>query len=78
MPEKVFTGCKVILLREDGRILHFVLVPPTEANINEGKLSVASPMGKALLGRRPGEEFSFDAPGGPVRAKVLAIESMPG
>jgi transcription elongation factor GreA len=45
-----------------------------EANINQGKFSVASPMGKALLGRRQGEEFSFDAPGGPVRMKVLEIQ----
>jgi transcription elongation factor GreA len=49
-----------------------------EANINQGKLSVAAPLGKALLGRRPGEEFSFDAPGGPVKMKVLEIEPCAG
>ena len=74
MDKKVFTGSTVSLLREDGRNLRFQLVPPMEANINQGKLSVASPMGKALLGRRQGEEFSFDAPGGRVRMKVLEIQ----
>jgi len=74
MERKVFTGTTVSLLREDGRNFRFRLVPPIEANINQGKLSVASPMGKALLGRRQGEEFSIDAPGGPVRMKVLEIQ----
>lgn len=74
MDKKVFTGSTVTLLREDGRNFRFRLVPPVEANINQGKLSVAAPLGKALLGRRPGEEFSFEAPGGPVRMKILEVE----
>lgn len=78
MAEKVFTGSKVSLLREDGRSFHFVLVPPVEANINQGKLSVGTPLGKALLGRQKGEEFSFDTPGGPVRMKVLDIQPTSG
>lgn len=75
MDRTVFTGSTVTLLREDGRNFCFRLVPPFEANINQGKLSVASPMGKALLGRRQGEEFSFEAPGGSVRMKVLEIQT---
>lgn len=78
MPEKVFTGSKVTLLREDGRSFDFVLVPPTDANINQGRLSVGAPLGKAVLGRRKGEEFSFQAPGGPVRMKVLNIQPTSG
>ncbi|MBI2116603.1 MAG: GreA/GreB family elongation factor [candidate division NC10 bacterium] len=78
MPEKVFTGSKVTLLREDGRSFDFVLVPPTDANINQGRLSVGAPLGKALLGRHKGEEFSFNAPGGPVRMKVLDIQPTSG
>ncbi|MBI4572156.1 MAG: GreA/GreB family elongation factor [candidate division NC10 bacterium] len=74
MAEIVFTGSTVTLLREDGRSFAFALVPPMEANINQGKLSVGAPLGKALLGRRKGEEFSFDAPGGPVHMKVLDIQ----
>jgi transcription elongation GreA/GreB family factor len=74
MDRKVFTGSTVTLFREDGRNFCFRLVPPIEANINQGKLSVASPMGKALLGRRQGEEFSFEVPGGSVRMKVLEIQ----
>ena len=74
MDKKVFTGSTVTLLREDGRNFRFRLVPPMESNINQNKLSVATPLGKALLGRFQGEEFSYDAPGGSVRMRVLAIE----
>jgi transcription elongation factor GreA len=45
-----------------------------EANINRGRLSVTTPLGKALLGRRPGEEFSYEAPSGSIHVKVLAVE----
>lgn len=62
MTQKVFTGSMVTLLREDGRNFRLRLVPPVEANISEGKLSVAAPLGKALTGRRAGEESSVDAP----------------
>lgn len=76
MEYRVSTGSVVTLLREDGRNFRFRLVPPMEANIDQGRLSVGTPLGKALLGRRPGEEFSFDAPSGPVRVKVLEIEPL--
>ena len=78
MTQKVFTGSMVTLLREDGRNFRFLLVPPMQANIEENKLSVAAPLGKALLGRHAGEEFSFDAPGGPVRMSVPEIQPTSG
>jgi transcription elongation GreA/GreB family factor len=73
MERKINPGAAVTVLREDGRNFRFVLVPPIEANINEGRLSVAAPLGKALLGREPGEEFTFEAPGGRVKMTVLDV-----
>jgi transcription elongation GreA/GreB family factor len=78
MAERVSKGSAVTVLREDGRNLHFRLVAPTEANIDEGKLSVTAPLGKELLGREAGEEFNFHAPGGPMRMKVLQVEPTSG
>jgi transcription elongation GreA/GreB family factor len=73
MERKIIPGSTVTVLREDGRNFCFVLVPPVEANINEGRLSVAAPLGRALLGREPGEEFTFDAPGGRVKMTILDV-----
>ncbi len=78
MVERVSKGSAVTVLREDGRNFRFVLVPPSEANPDEGKLSMAAPLGRELLGREAGEEFSFQGQGGSVRMKVLEIEPTSG
>jgi transcription elongation GreA/GreB family factor len=74
MEQRVHTGVSVRILRKDWRHFHFHLVPPMDANTNQGKLSVATPLGKALLGRRPGEEFSYEVPGGSIHVKLLEVE----
>lgn len=78
MAERVSKGSVVTVQREDGRNVRFVLVPPTEANIDEGKLSMVAPLGRELLGRVAGEEFTFHAPRGPMRMKVLEVEPTSG
>ena len=42
----------------------YQLVGPDEANIEEGRISVSSPLGKAIIGKKPGEEIILEAPGG--------------
>lgn len=71
---RVHTGSRVTIVREDGRHFRYDLVPPVDANIERGRLSVGSPLGKALLGRRPGEDFSFEVPRGRLRVKLLEAE----
>ena len=68
------TGSRVSILREDGRRFRFHLVPPIDANVERGRLSVASPLGQALLGRRPGEEFSYEVPRGTLSATLMEVE----
>lgn len=52
-----------------------VLVHPSDANATEGRISVLSPVGRALLGRKPGAVSSMGVPGGrAVRIHVLAAE----
>lgn len=57
-----------------GRPLDVELVGPLEANLAEGRVSVASPLGQALVGLRDGEIADVDAPRGRVRYEVLAVE----
>ena len=52
----------------------FTLVSTAEVDLEKGKISVASPVGSALLGRRKGDELSIELPGGTVRFVVLAIK----
>lgn len=52
----------------------FHLVGPKEADPGNGKISHESPIGKALLGHRVGEEVIADTPGGSIRLKIIKIE----
>ena len=56
---KIDLGATVVL-DMGGREVTYTLVGPTEANPLEGKVSNESPIGKALLGRKAGEEFDFN------------------
>ena len=50
------------------------LVGSFEANPFAGRISVASPLGRALLGRRGGEVAAVDAPKGRLQFKILEIQ----
>ena len=47
-----------------GGVDTYALVHPVEANASEGRISVVSPLGRALLGARPGASVRVHAPAG--------------
>lgn len=51
----------------------FTIVSEAESDINAGKLSTKSPVGKALLGKKPGDEVEVQVPAGKVLYKLLEI-----
>ena len=55
---------------ESGETVAFTLVFPTEANIDEEKISVLAPIGAGMLGYRVGDQFEWNVPGGLRRMKV--------
>ncbi|MBM7625029.1 transcription elongation factor GreA [Sporohalobacter salinus] len=52
----------------------YKIVGTTEADPLDNKISNASPVGKALLGHKIGEEVEIDAPAGKIIYKILAIQ----
>ena len=50
------------------------LVGPDEADPQQGKLSIASPLGKSLLGKKPGEQFTVTLPKAIVPYRVISVE----
>ena len=69
--DKAVFGCKVLLENIDtGEEAEYRLVGPDESDINRGRISITSPLGKAILGKKPGDELAFEVPGGK-RAYVL-------
>jgi transcription elongation factor GreA len=64
-----------VLLRdlESGRRLEYELVGSFEADPRSGRISAASPLGRAILGRRPGEVAIVEAPKGRRHLKIVAV-----
>ncbi len=56
-----------------GKSVRYTLVDSTEADPVAGKISVVSPVGKAIVGRRKGEELAVVVPKGERRYKITAI-----
>jgi transcription elongation factor GreA len=71
--ETVKLGSKVTVCNADGEVEHYVIVGSAEASPRNGKISNESPVGRSLLGRRPGEEVQIVVPAGVIRLKILEI-----
>ena len=52
----------------------YLLVGPEEADPQQGKLSIASPLGKSLLGKKQGEPFTLTLPNAIVPYRVVRVE----
>jgi transcription elongation factor GreA len=67
-------GSTVTVTRLDKQeTLVFKLVGAREANAGEKKISVESPVGKELLGRRPGDEVEITVPSGVIQYRIDAV-----
>lgn len=72
--EKAVFGCRLLLENVDsGDEVTYQLVGPEESDIAEGKISVSSPLGQALLGKKPGDEVVVNAPGGKRSYELVEI-----
>lgn len=67
--DKVILGACVTLTLS-GKKMEYTLVGPTEANPLEGKISNESPIGKALMGHKVGDDFQFNGK----KVRVLEIK----
>ncbi|MBC8297883.1 MAG: transcription elongation factor GreA [Pelagibacterales bacterium] len=54
-------------------ILSYKLVAASEADLNKGKISVDSPIGKGLLGKKVGDTTEISVPNGTVKFEILEI-----
>jgi transcription elongation factor GreA len=58
---------------DNGDCSRYQIVGPYESDALNGRISIDSPMGRSLLGRRVGEEITVYAPGGARSYRILAI-----
>jgi transcription elongation factor GreA len=63
--DRVVFGSMVLLENIDtGEEVEYQLVGPDESDINNGRISISSPLGRAILGKKPGDELTLEVPGG--------------
>jgi transcription elongation GreA/GreB family factor len=75
---RVDVGERVRLRELDsGERLEVELVGPLEGDPSAGRISVASPLGKAIVGLRRGDVAGVEAPRGRRLYKVVAVEPPP-
>ena len=63
-----------VTVEKDGKTLSYIIVGSEEADVMTNKISVRSPFGQAVLGKKSGDKFSFIAPNGELFYKVTDVK----
>jgi transcription elongation factor GreB len=71
---RVFFGAWVTLEREDGMEVRYRVVGPDETDAVAGCISMDSPLGRALLGKKLDSEVTLALPSGSTAFTIVAIE----
>lgn len=72
--DKVLILSKVKLKNQaNGMVFEYTLVPENEADLKAKKISVESPIGKGLLGKKQGEVAEIQIPNGMVKFEIMEI-----
>jgi len=73
--DKVVFGARVSLCRTDtGEETHYQIVGDLEADIKQSRLSISSPIARALIGKEVGEVVRVDAPGGRAEYEIVEVD----
>lgn len=72
--DMVELGATVVVKKNDtGDEKTYILVDNAEADITQNKISPSSPIGEAILGKRPGDAFSIVTPRGEVQYIIVSV-----
>ncbi|NCA82145.1 MAG: nucleoside diphosphate kinase regulator [Opitutae bacterium] len=77
-PDVVTMNSRVVVKDLDaGETSEYTLVFPEQADVSQGRLSVVSPIGTAILGYRKGATLTWHTPGGPRQIQIVDIPYQP-
>ena len=72
--ERVYFGAWVTLEDERGEEIRYRLVGPDESDPDNGMISIESPMGRSLVGKREDDEVTVQRPAGAARFTIVKLE----
>ena len=58
----------------NSNIYTYTLVSPEEADLDQGKISISSPVGKALMGKKAGDKTEAQVPAGNITFEIISID----
>ena len=70
---KVAFGARVTVEDAQGDVVEYEIVGPDEVDVAAGRISIASPVGQALLGKRAGDVVVLRRPKGAVEVTVTSV-----
>jgi transcription elongation factor GreA len=59
--------------QKNGSVMEYLLVSETEANLKEGKISIDTPIAKALIGKKVGDKVEVKVPAGLIPFEIIGI-----
>jgi transcription elongation factor GreA len=68
----IMSNIKLKNLKTGGE-MKYTVVPESEANLKEGKISVTSPIAKGLLGKKVGDQVEITVPAGIIHLEIISI-----
>ena len=72
--EKVVFGATVTVVDEDGKKIKYQIVGEPEADLSKGKISVTSPLARALMTKSEGDEAIVKSPKGEIVYEISEIQ----
>jgi transcription elongation factor GreA len=70
---RVIFGATITLAHEDGTSLSYSIVGEDEADINQNKISVTSPVARALIGKYEGDTVNVNTPEGTIVYEIVEV-----
>lgn len=74
-PDQVHILSKVTVKNlANNNVIDYTLVSPEEADFQSGKISLTSPVGQGLMGKKIGDKINVKAPAGMLEFEILSIK----
>jgi len=72
--EKVIFGTTVVVADENNKKITYKIVGEDEADLKKGKISVTSPISRALVGKNEGDDVTIKTPSGDIQYEIIEVK----
>ena len=72
--DKVIFGTTVVVADENDKKITYKIVGEDEADLKKGKISVTSPISRALVGKNEGDDVTIKTPSGVIQYEIIEVK----